>query len=65
MYKQYLGRELTAAETYVFDSAIKIMIWKVHGKHSVKYAKKDMLMFQKLQRGVFCRKQDIRKTQII
>lgn len=32
LYKQYLGRELTAAETYVFDSAIKIMIWKVHGK---------------------------------
>lgn len=32
LYKQYLGRNLTAAETYVFDSAIKIMIWKVHGK---------------------------------
>lgn len=32
LYKQYLGRELTAAEKYVFDSAIKIMIWKVHGK---------------------------------
>lgn len=32
LYKQYLGRSLTAAETYVFDSAIKIMIWKVHGK---------------------------------
>lgn len=32
LYKQYLGRELTAAEKFVFDSAIKIMIWKVHGK---------------------------------
>ncbi|MBS7008783.1 DEAD/DEAH box helicase [Anaerostipes sp.] len=32
LYKQYLGRELTAAEKYIFDSAIKIMIWKVHGK---------------------------------
>ena len=32
LYKQYLGRELTAAEKYVFDSAVKIMIWKVHGK---------------------------------
>lgn len=32
LYKQYLGRNLTSAETYVFDSAIKIMIWKVHGK---------------------------------
>lgn len=32
LYKQYLGRELTSAEKYVFDSAIKIMIWKIHGK---------------------------------
>lgn len=32
LYRHYLGRELTAAEKYVFDSAIKIMIWKVHGK---------------------------------
>lgn len=32
LYKLYLGRDLTAAEKYVFDSAIKIMIWKVHGK---------------------------------
>ena len=32
LYKQYLGRTLTAAEKFVFDSAIKIMIWKVHGK---------------------------------
>ena len=32
LYKQYLGRELTTAEKSVFDSAIKIMIWKVHGK---------------------------------
>ena len=32
LYKQYLDRDLTEAEKYVFDSAIKIMIWKVHGK---------------------------------
>ena len=32
LYKQYLNRDLTDAEKYVFDSAIKIMIWKVHGK---------------------------------
>lgn len=32
LYRHYLGRELTTAEKYVFDSAIKIMIWKVHGK---------------------------------
>lgn len=32
LYKQYLGRTLTAAEKFVFDSVIKIMIWKVHGK---------------------------------
>lgn len=32
LYKQYLGRELTEAEKLVFDSAIIIMIWKVHGK---------------------------------
>ena len=32
LYKQYLGRDLTAAEKFVFDSAIKIMIWKANGK---------------------------------
>lgn len=32
LYKCYLGRDLTKAEILVFDSAIKIMIWKVHGK---------------------------------
>lgn len=32
LYRHYLGRDLTSAEKYVFDSAIKIMIWKVHGK---------------------------------
>ena len=32
LYRHYLGRDLTLAEKYVFDSAIKIMIWKVHGK---------------------------------
>lgn len=32
LYRQYLGRELTSAEKYIFDSAIKIMIWKVHGR---------------------------------
>ena len=32
LYKEYLGRKLTEAEKYVFNSAIKIMIWKTHGK---------------------------------
>lgn len=32
LYRQYLGRELTIAEKSIFDSAIKIMIWKVHGR---------------------------------
>ena len=32
LYRHYLSRELTSAEKYVFDSAIKIMIWKIHGK---------------------------------
>lgn len=32
LYMQYLGRELTIAEKNIFDSAIKIMIWKVHGR---------------------------------
>lgn len=32
LYRGYLGRELTLAEKSVLSSAIKIMIWKVHGK---------------------------------
>lgn len=32
LYTQYLGRELTIAEKTIFDSAIKIMIWKVRGR---------------------------------
>lgn len=32
LYHQYLGRELTEAEALIFESAIKIMIWKIHGK---------------------------------
>lgn len=32
LYKKYLGRELTKAEKSIFDSAIKIMIWKIYGK---------------------------------
>lgn len=32
LYNQYLGRELTEAESLIFESAIKIMIWKINGK---------------------------------
>ena len=32
LYRGYLGRELTSAEKSVLSSAIKIMLWKVHGK---------------------------------
>lgn len=32
LYKYYLARELTDAEKDVFNSAIKIMIWKISGK---------------------------------
>lgn len=32
LYKGYLGRELAPAEKSVLSSAIKIMLWKVHGK---------------------------------
>lgn len=32
LYRGYLGRELTSAEKSILSSAIKIMIWKVHGK---------------------------------
>ena len=32
LYKQYLGRDLEQAEKGVFDSAVNIMLWRVHGK---------------------------------
>lgn len=32
LYSSYLGRELERGESNVFDTAIKIMLWKVHGK---------------------------------
>ena len=57
LYKQYLGRELTAAEKFVFESSIKIMIWKVHGKNLVRFVKRDMLMFPMLLNGDYCHEQ--------
>lgn len=32
IYANYLGRELTHGEQNVFNTAIKIILWKVHGK---------------------------------
>ena len=32
IYSNYLGRELTHGEQNVFNTAIKIILWKVHGK---------------------------------
>jgi superfamily II DNA/RNA helicase len=32
LYSKHIGRELTDAERYVLNTAIKIMIWRVHGK---------------------------------
>lgn len=32
VYSNYLGRELTHGEQNVFNTAIKIILWKVHGK---------------------------------
>lgn len=32
LYSIYLGRELEDGEGYVLDTAIKILLWKVHGK---------------------------------
>lgn len=32
LYQQYLGRKLCQAEKSVLSTAVKIMIWKIHGK---------------------------------
>ena len=32
LYEQYLGRKLIIAEKAILDQAIKIMIWRVHGR---------------------------------
>lgn len=32
LYEQYLGRELCDGEKNVFNTAIKILLWKIHCK---------------------------------
>lgn len=53
LYNQYLGRELTKAEKDIFNTAIKIMIWKIHGKTFSKICQERYAYVSKVQERRF------------